>query len=95
MGLGGRRKTGSDFLFDNDLAEQKGADQTAYGTYDAMTVEAIRALSLKIENLQQENNQLKVQVQGIADLKTQKEKMEKRLERLEALLDSTANETDE
>ena len=32
--------------------------QTAYGTYDAMTVEAIRALNDKIENLAKDNKQL-------------------------------------
>ncbi len=32
LGLGHRCEAGCNFLFDNDLVEQKGADQTAYGT---------------------------------------------------------------
>ena len=36
--------------------------QTAYGTYDAMFVESIRALLLRIERLEHENQSLKTQL---------------------------------
>jgi hypothetical protein len=42
--------------------------QTAYGTYDAMTVEAIRALNDKITVLEKENQELKAQVSKINEL---------------------------
>ncbi|MFK7937580.1 MAG: tail fiber domain-containing protein [Saprospiraceae bacterium] len=42
--------------------------QTAYGTYDAMTVEAIRALNDKITVLEEENEALKAQVAKINEL---------------------------
>jgi hypothetical protein len=42
--------------------DEQGYLQTAYGTYDAMTVEAIRALNDKIEQLKTENEVLKIQV---------------------------------
>lgn len=50
--------------------DNNGFLQTPYGTYDAMTVEAIRALNDKIEQLEQENAELKSQVAEIQDLKS-------------------------
>ncbi len=44
--------------------------QTSYGTYDAMTVEAIRALNDKIEQLQEENSALKAQLKEVSELKS-------------------------
>ena len=49
--------------------DNQGYLQTAYGTYDAMYVEAFRALNDKIENLEKENEALKAQVNQIEDLK--------------------------
>ncbi len=54
-------------LVDEDV---HGYLQTAYGTYDAMTVEAIRALNDKIERLEKENDILKAQVAKIEKLET-------------------------
>ena len=56
--------------------------QTAYGTYDAMTVEAIRALNDKIENLEDLSRTLTEENQDLTN----------RLEKIETLLnlDSTA-----
>ena len=42
----------------------------AFGTYDAMTVEAIRALKDKIEMLENENKTLKTEVGKIHQLET-------------------------
>ena len=41
--------------------------KTAYGTYDAMTVEAIRALNDKIENLEEENQNLENRLEKIEE----------------------------
>jgi hypothetical protein len=45
--------------------DKKGFLQTAYGTYDAMTVEAMRSLNNKIKNLEAANEQLTKQLQKI------------------------------
>jgi hypothetical protein len=45
--------------------DNQGYLQTAYGTYDAMYVEAIRALNDKIENLTNANKNLKAQNQAL------------------------------
>ena len=50
--------------------DNQGYLQTAYGSYDAMTVEAIRALNDKIEVLEEENEELKAQVAKIKNLET-------------------------
>ncbi len=60
--------------------------QTAYGTYDAMTVEAIRALYQKIENLDSENNQLKTEVSSLQSKLTEMDQIKQRMARLEAVL---------
>ncbi|MCB0519685.1 MAG: tail fiber domain-containing protein [Lewinellaceae bacterium] len=57
--------------------------QTAYGTYDAMTVEAIRALNDKIEKLEAENDSLRSKLSEMDDLK-------QRMARLEAALSGHA-----
>ena len=59
--------------------DNNGYLQTAYGTYDAMTIEAIRALNDKIERLELKNKQLEANNEI---LKTQVAKIEK----LEAML---------
>ena len=41
--------------------DAQGYLQTAYGTYDAMTVEAIRALNNRIKSLEKENEALRIQ----------------------------------
>ena len=48
--------------------DNQGYLQTAYGTYDAMTIEAIRALNDKIERLEKENEHLKTQVAKVEKL---------------------------
>lgn len=59
--------------------DEEGYLQTAYGTYDAMYVEAIRALLERIEALEAENETLQSKVSETDQLKA-------RLDRLEALL---------
>jgi trimeric autotransporter adhesin len=39
--------------------------QTAYGTYDALTIEAIRALTRRLETLEAENKALQQKVQRL------------------------------
>ena len=56
--------------------------QTAYGTYDAMTVEAIRAMHDKIEKLEAKN----------ASLQNENEKLAGRLARLEATVFGAAEQ---
>ncbi|MEL6276802.1 MAG: tail fiber domain-containing protein, partial [Bacteroidota bacterium] len=48
--------------------DAQGYLQTAYGTYDAMYVEAIRALHLRIKQLEKENTALQLQVDRIDQL---------------------------
>lgn len=43
--------------------DAKGFLQTAYGTYDAMYVEAIRTLNIEIEDIQKENTELQKQME--------------------------------
>ena len=43
--------------------------QTAYGTYDAMYVEAFRAVVQRMEKLERENRELKAQLQQVQELK--------------------------
>ncbi|MCB9342010.1 MAG: tail fiber domain-containing protein [Lewinellaceae bacterium] len=50
--------------------------QTAYGTYDAMTVEAIRALKNENDELKAEVDQLKSQVNEMEDIKQHLAKLE-------------------
>ncbi len=45
--------------------------QTAYGTYDAMTVEALRALNSKMEKLEAENAALQSQLNKMQQLKSE------------------------
>ena len=59
--------------------DAEGYLQTAYGTYDAMYVEAIRALVKRIKTLEAENQQLK-------KLKAENENLESRLSKIEAML---------
>ena len=47
--------------------------QTAYSTYDAMYIEAIRALNKKIETLEKENVKLKTELSAMAELKAEVE----------------------
>ena len=57
-------------IFPSLVTEDKqGFLQTPYGTYDAMTVEAIRALNDKIEKLAAENAKLRTQSSELAQLK--------------------------
>lgn len=53
--------------------------QTPYGTYDAMTVEAIRALNDRIVALEKENQDLKTQVAKIEKLETLLSQMQEQL----------------
>ncbi|MFT4536951.1 MAG: N-acetylneuraminic acid mutarotase [Saprospiraceae bacterium] len=74
-------------VFPSLVAEDNlGYLQTAYGTYDAMTVEAIRALYQKIENLDSENNQLKTEVSSLQSKLTEMDQIKQRMARLEAVL---------
>lgn len=67
-------------------ADAQGYLQTAYGTYDAMYVEAIRALHQQIEALKSENIQMKTDNQILKD---QNDSFEKRINQIEALLQVT------
>ena len=74
-------------VFPSLVAEDNlGYLQAAYGTYDAMTVEAIRALNQKIENLDTENNQLKTQVSSLQTKLTEMDQIKQRMAKLEAVL---------
>lgn len=50
--------------------------QTAYGTYDAMYVEALRAQQNQIEELKKEVDELESQLAGMVELKRRMAKME-------------------
>ncbi|WP_299361625.1 tail fiber domain-containing protein [Winogradskyella sp.] len=65
--------------------DAEGYLQTAYGTYDAMYVEAIRALVKRLEILEDENEQLK----------NQNSAYESRLANIEAVLESLATQAKE
>ncbi|MFT6335759.1 MAG: N-acetylneuraminic acid mutarotase [Halioglobus sp.] len=74
-------------VFPSLVAEDNlGYLQTAYGTYDAMTVEAIRALNLKIENLDSENSQLKTEVFSLQTKLSEMDQLKQRMARLEAVM---------
>ncbi|MEZ4959362.1 MAG: tail fiber domain-containing protein [Saprospiraceae bacterium] len=71
--------------------------QTAYGTYDAMTVEAIRALyqemengKLRIENLEKENAALRAAVENSQSQLSEMDELKTRLEKIEAVLTATS-----
>ncbi|MCB9336652.1 MAG: tail fiber domain-containing protein [Lewinellaceae bacterium] len=71
--------------------------QTAYGTYDAMTVEAIRALyqemengKLRIENLEKENAALRAAVENSQSQLSEMDELKNRLEKIEAVLTATS-----
>lgn len=59
--------------------------QTAYGTYDAMTIEAIRALNNKIIILEKENEALKTQVAKIDQLETMMAELQKQIQKNEVV----------
>ena len=81
--------------------------QTAYGTYDAMTVEAIRALNDKIENLKTENKQQLSMISNLQEelsemelmkaenqsQKTETDELKLRMAKLEAVLLGSKNST--
>ena len=78
--------------------DSKGYLQTAYGTYDAMYVEALRALSMEnekqnaeIEQLKIENRELKTQVSEIQQLKQQNAEMKAMLEQIQAQLNNNSD----
>lgn len=74
-------------VFPSLVAEDNlGYLQTAYGTYDVMTVEAIRALYLKIEVLESENKTLKTQVYLMQSKSDEMDKIKERMTQLERLL---------
>jgi N-acetylneuraminic acid mutarotase len=74
-------------VFPSLVAEDNlGYLQTAYGTYDAMTVEAIRALYQKIENLEAEKNLLKTEVSSFQTQLSEMDQIKQRMARLEAVL---------
>lgn len=50
---------------DKVSVDAKGYLQTAYGDYDPMIVEAIRALSIKIEKLEKDSKELKKEVKNL------------------------------
>ncbi len=51
--------------------DQQGYLQTAYGTYDAMTVEAIRALNRKLEKLDSQTSVLEQEQEVMTELRSQ------------------------
>ena len=59
--------------------DAQGYLQTAYGTYDAMYVEAIRALHQRILHLEAANQELKTQLQAIHMLQTTVEALQAEL----------------
>jgi hypothetical protein len=74
-------------VFPSLVAEDNlGYLQTAYGTYDAMTVEAIRALYQKIENLEAEKNLLKTEVSSFQTQLSEMDQIKQRMAKLEAVL---------
>lgn len=74
-------------VFPSLVSEDKlGYLQTAYGTYDAMTVEAIRALHQIIEDLKAENIQLKAELSSLQNERAKMQQLDERLAKLEAVL---------
>ncbi|MDF1696592.1 MAG: tail fiber domain-containing protein, partial [Saprospiraceae bacterium] len=74
-------------VFPSLVAEDNlGYLQTAYGTYDAMTIEAIRALNQKIENLEDENSELKSEVSSLQNKLLEMNELKRRMARLESAL---------
>jgi hypothetical protein len=53
---------------ENVSLDNQGFYQTAYGTYDALYVQSIKALNTKIENLEKENNELKLKLNELCNL---------------------------
>ncbi|MEZ4960181.1 MAG: tail fiber domain-containing protein [Saprospiraceae bacterium] len=68
--------------------DAKGFLQTAYGTYDAMYVEAFRALNDRVEQLEIENEKLKTEVGKINQLEQQNAEMKAMLENIQAQLNN-------
>ncbi|MEM6316306.1 MAG: tail fiber domain-containing protein [Bacteroidota bacterium] len=66
--------------------DSQGFLQTSYGTYDAMYVEAFRALNEKIEILEKENADLRAQVGDMQKLQEKQAVMEAMLEQIKAQL---------
>lgn len=64
---------------ENVELDNLGYYQTAYGTYDAMYVQAIKALNNKLESLEAENETLKNEIQKIYSLLNQGSSNEKEL----------------
>ncbi|MTE25449.1 tail fiber domain-containing protein, partial [Winogradskyella ouciana] len=53
---------------ENVSMDNQGFYQTAYGTYDALYVQSIKALNSKIENLEQENMELKAKLDELYEM---------------------------
>ncbi|MEM9847564.1 MAG: tail fiber domain-containing protein, partial [Bacteroidota bacterium] len=60
--------------------DSKGYLQTSYGTYDAMYVEALRALNEKIEDLERENEILKAQIAKVNQLEAMFHQLQAKME---------------
>ena len=55
---------------ENVQLDNQGFYQTAYGTYDALYVQSIKALHKKVETLEEENKRLKTLEARVSELET-------------------------